>query len=176
MQQKGKNIVLIGMPGVGKSTVGVLLAKRLGFAFVDTDIYLQTQEGRRLQEIIEHQGIAGFCKLEERYVRSLSGSLAGGAHVIATGGSVVYKHETMQDLEKAGIIIYLALALENLKTRLSGLDARGVVRAPGQSIDTLFDERGPLYLRYANLTVDCNGLDPEQVVGAIIKILPGQIL
>lgn len=163
-----KNIVLIGMPGVGKSTVGVLLAKQWGFSFLDTDIYLQTHENKSLQQLIAEHGLSGFCDLEEDYVRSISLD----SHVIATGGSVVYRHQAMEHLQESGFIIYLDIALDRLKKRLDDVNARGVVIAPGQKLGDLYAERHPLYLTYADATVKTDGLTPDQVVRDIVELLP----
>jgi shikimate kinase len=158
-----RNVVLIGMPGVGKSTVGVLLAKRLGFAFIDTDIFIQVREGRSLQAIIQAHGAEEFCRIEEDHILSL----AFGSHVIAPGGSVVYRPRTMAHLKADGIAIHLDLAVERLKRRLDDVDGRGVVIGPGQTIEGLYAERRPLYLHYADATVATDGLTPDQVVGRV---------
>ena len=162
-----KNIILIGMPGVGKSTVGVLLAKRLGMSFVDTDVMIQVREGRSLQVIIQAHGAAEFCRIEENHILSLE--LA--AHVIAPGGSVVYSPRAMAHLKAQGIAVHLDIAVERLKRRLDDVDARGVVIAPGQTLEGLFAERRPLYLRYADATIATDDLLPDQVVGSILKTL-----
>jgi shikimate kinase len=162
-----RNIILIGMPGVGKSTVGVLLAKRLGFAFVDTDILIQVREGRSLQAIIQAHGAEEFCRIEERHILAL----ALQAHVVAPGGSVVYRPKAMEHLKVRGTAVHLELDLEHLKRRLGDVDARGVVIAPGQTVDTLYAERRPLYRRYADVTVATDGLTPDQVVGRILAAL-----
>ena len=160
-----KNIILIGMPAVGKSTIGVLLAKRLKYSFLDTDLYIQTREGKTLQEIIQAHGTTGFCDIEERHILSVNVS----AHVIAPGGSVVYRQKAMEHLQSDGMIIYLHLALRHLKKRLDDVDARGVVIAPDQKLDDLYAERHPLYLKYADVTFVTDGLAPDQVVGEIIN-------
>jgi shikimate kinase len=162
-----RNIILIGMPGVGKSTVGVLLAKRLGFAFIDTDIYIQVREGRSLQEIIRAHGVEEFCRIEENHILALT----LGSHVIAPGGSVVYRPKAMAHLKANGFAVHLDIAVERLKRRLDDVDARGVVIAPGQTIEGLFAERRPLYLRYADATVVTDGLTPDQVVGKVLVAL-----
>ena len=165
--QTRKNVILIGMPGVGKSTVGVLLAKRLKFAFVDTDIYIQTREGKSLQELIQLHGTAGFCDLEGNYILSLSVT----ATVIATGGSVVYIQPAMEHLQAGGRIVHLDLELNRLQQRLDDIDARGVVIGPDQKLEDLYAERQPLYAKYAEITIATDGLSPDQVVGQIIRSL-----
>jgi shikimate kinase len=161
------NIVLIGMPGVGKSTVGVLLAKRLGYAFIDTDILIQVREGRSLQELIRTHGSEEFCRIEENHILSI----VYDAHVVAPGGSVVYRPQAMAHLKARGTAIFLDIAVERLKRRLEDVDARGVVIGPGQTLESLYLERRPLYLRYADATVTTDGLTPDQVVGRILEIL-----
>jgi shikimate kinase len=161
--QTHKNIILIGMPGVGKSTVGVLLAKRLKLAFVDTDIYIQTGEGKSLQELIQLHGTSGFCDLEGSYIQSLSAT----ASVIATGGSVVYIQSAMEHLGAGGKIVHLDLELARLQKRLDDIDARGVVIGPNQKLGDLYAERQPLYAKYAEITIATDGLSPDQVVGRI---------
>ncbi len=162
-----QNVVLIGMPGVGKSTVGVLLAKATSRPFLDTDVYIQAKERRRLQSIIDAEGIEAFCALEERYVLML----ACRGSVIATGGSVVYGGAAMRHLKSSGVVVHLDLALPDLERRVLNLDTRGVVMAIGQTLQTLFEERQPLYQRYADVTVDCAGLNHEEVVTRTLEIL-----
>ena len=163
----GANIVLIGMPGAGKSTVGVLLAKALSRDFLDTDVYIQAKQGRTLQEIIDQEGLAAFCRIEERHVRSLKCRTS----VIATGGSVVYSPAAMARLQASGIIIHLDLDLPALEKRLTDLSSRGVVMGPGQTLPQLFAEREPLYRKYADLTIDCAGFTHEEIVGMIVRRL-----
>lgn len=162
-----KNIVLIGMPAVGKSTVGVLLAKRLGFGFSDTDLLIQTGEGRRLNQLILDHGVDRFCDLEADYIRCLTLQRT----VIATGGSVVYRSVAMDHLAKIGHIIFLDIDAATLTRRLSRLDERGVVRVVGQTFESLYAERHPLYQRYAQDTIACANQTPEQVVQAILATL-----
>jgi shikimate kinase len=162
-----KNVVLIGMPGVGKSTVGVLLAKRLNYSFLDTDIYIQTQERKSLQELIQIHGAAGFCDIEERYILSVDAT----SQVIAPGGSVVYRHAAMEHLQTNGIVMHLDLELPRLIKRLDDVNARGVVIASDQKLEDLYAERQPLYSRFADFTVVTDGLTPDQVVGEIIEII-----
>ena len=161
------NIILIGMPAVGKSTVGVLLAKQLAYAFIDTDLLIQTGEKRRLQPIIQEMGMALFCDLEAAYIKKL----AARHSVIATGGSVVYRPEAMAHLEGMGTIFFLDIEPDPLKMRLGDLDARGVIRPAGQSIDALYEERRPLYQRFAQRTVNCSNLSPVALLEALLAII-----
>ncbi len=158
------NMILIGMPGAGKSTIGVLLAKRLGVSFVDTDILMQTGEGLYLQEIITAHGIAGFRDIEERYLLGVPSHCG----VVATGGSAVYSEKAMHHLRSLGPAVYLEIGLQALTERLGNLDERGVLRMPGQTIEMLFDERQPLYEKYADITVSTAGVTPDQVVTAVL--------
>lgn len=161
------NIVLIGMPGVGKSTVGVLLAKVLAREFLDTDVCLQGCERRRLQEIIDRDGLAAFLRIEERHVLELQCRRT----VIATGGSVVYSDRAMRHLRGNGVIVFLDLPIGDLKRRLANLATRGVVMAAGQTLEGLWAERLPLYRRHADVTVACAGLTHEGVVDAVARAL-----
>ena len=161
------NIVLIGMPGVGKSTVGVLLAKALSRSFLDTDVYIQAREGRRLQDILDAEGTVAFRAIEEGHMLSLRRR----GHVIATGGSVVYSEAAMRHLKASGIAVYLDLPIGLLERRLTNLDSRGVVMERGQSLAALFRERLPLYARHADIVVSCKGLTHEQTVARITAAL-----
>jgi len=163
------NIVLIGMPGAGKSTVGVLLAKALSKGFVDTDVLIQSREGRRLQEIIDSEGLESLCRIEEECIVELECR----DHVIATGGSVVYSARAMAHLRKSGTTVHLDLHPESLKVRLSNLDSRGVVMRPGETIEELFDERHPLYHKFADKNICCAGLSHEEVVAKIVEVVGG---
>ena len=167
MGKNTSNITLIGMPGVGKSTVGVLLAKQLGMDFIDSDIVVQSAQGQTLAKIIARHGIDGFLKIEASQLLALN--LIN--HVIATGGSAVYSKTAMNHLARTGTVVFLNLSLAHLRQRLNDLDDRGVTRKPGQSLADLFTERQPLYLRYAAVTIDCNDLDVEAVKQAVCKQL-----
>ena len=162
------NIVLIGMPGAGKSTVGVLLAKALSRSFIDTDVHIQAREGARLQHIIDTRGLDVFRGVEEKHILSLNCR----GHVIATGGSVVYSARAMAHLRAHGVTVHMALPLAELERRVTNLDSRGVVIGPGQSFADLYEERQPLYVRYADVSVDCAGITHEQTVARIVASLP----
>lgn len=163
MKTDKKNIVLIGMPGAGKSTVGVVVAKRMGYRFVDSDLVIQETYGKLLHELIEEHGIEGFWKLEN----DVNGSLNMEKTVIATGGSVCYEEEAMTHLGKIGTIVYLKLSYDSLKERLGDLNARGVTLHPGQTLHDLFAERLPLYEKYAHITIDCEGLQLREVAAVV---------
>ncbi len=152
------NIVLIGMPGAGKSTVGVVLAKRLGYHFMDSDLLIQEREGRLLHEIIEQEGDEGFLAIENDVNRSLQLERT----VIATGGSAVYGKEAMEHLGKIGTIVYLKISYEELQRRLGNLKDRGVVLREGQDLRGLYDERTPLYERYADMVIEQDGRTIEE--------------
>lgn len=160
-----RNLILIGMPGAGKSTIGVLLAKRMGTAFLDTDILIQTGEGFYLQELITSHGINGFRKIEETYLLGVPADCG----VVATGGSAVYSAKAMAHLKSLGPVVYLQIELEPLKARLGNLAERGVLRMPGQTIDMLYEERRPLYESYADIVVTTAGMTPDQVVSRVIE-------
>lgn len=161
------NMILIGMPGVGKSTVGVVLAKKLGYAFVDADLVIQSREGKLLHEIISERGVEGFWKVEE----SVGESIEAHRTVIATGGSAVYGAKAMEHYKQIGTVIYLSLPLEGIRKRLGDLDERGVTLRDGQDLDSLYAERLPLYEKYADITMACEGLDIREIVERIAGIL-----
>jgi shikimate kinase len=162
---KIKNIVLIGMPGAGKSTIGVVLAKNLGMAFMDSDIVIQQVENKKLHELIDEHGQEGFLEIEDRVNASLNPKSA----VIATGGSVVYGEKAMKHLDEIALVCYLKLSYEGIKDRLGDLHERGVVLKDGQTLKDLYDERVPLYEKYANMTVDCENKNIREIVMEIAK-------
>lgn len=162
-----KNIVLIGMPGVGKSTVGVILAKVLGYEFVDADLLIQKREKRLLKEIIAQEGQEGFLQIEN----SVNASIEAEGAVIATGGSVVYCKEAMEHLKQIGTVIYLKLEYNILKKRLGNLRGRGVVLKEGQTLKDLYEERVPLYEQYADITVDEKNTGAEETLQKILQVL-----
>lgn len=154
------NVVLIGMPGAGKSTVGVLLAKTLAKGFVDTDLLIQSAEGRTLQDIVDSDGHHRLRDIEERELRRLQVR----DHVIATGGSAVYSAPAMEALRRDGVVVYLRVALETLLQRVTNQDSRGIAKSADQSFADVFRERTPLYERHAEITVDCDELSAESVM------------
>lgn len=158
------NIVLIGMPGVGKSTVGVLLAKEAGRSFIDTDVAIQAAQGRPLQQIIDSDGIAAFCRIEEACILALDCR----RHVIATGGSAVYSEPAMRHLKAAGTVVHLDLELGQIESRIRNLRTRGIVMEKGQSLAALYVQRQPLYARWADATIDCRGKTQDEIVAAIV--------
>lgn len=154
-----KNIVLIGMPGVGKSTIGVVLAKRMGYQFVDSDLLIQEKEGKLLHEIITERGIDGFLMAEEQVNAQLDVKNA----VIATGGSAVYGTRAMAHLKEIGTVVYLKLSCEAVQERLGDLNERGVVLRQGQTLADLYRERTPLYEKYADVVVDCENKSIREI-------------
>ena len=162
-----QNYILIGMPTAGKSTVGVVLAKMLGYEYVDTDLLIQKQEGCRLEETIRQKGEEAFLDIEGAVCAGLETERA----VIATGGSVIYRTKAMEHLKELGTVIYLKISLESLKERLHDAAGRGVVLKEGQTIEGLYRERIILYERYADLVVDEGKLDFDGVVQAVIDAI-----
>ncbi len=158
-----KNIILIGMPGSGKSTVGVVLAKKLGFRFVDSDLVIQEKCGKLLYQLIEDLGEAGFLMLENE----VNANIQVDGAVIATGGSAIYGEEAMHHFKEIGKVVYLNLSYEELKERLGDLHERGVVLKEGYTLFDLYEERTPLYERYADVIIDCRGKDIRSVMEEI---------
>ena len=161
------NIVLIGMPGVGKSTVGVILAKVLGYQFLDADLVIQEQEGKLLRQIIDEVGTEGFIEVENRVNASLDCSRT----IIATGGSVVYGAEAMKHLKEIGTVVYLEVPFSTIDKRLSDIKGRGVVLKKGQTLYDLYEERTLLYEQYADICVSEDGLNVEETVERLIEKL-----
>ncbi len=162
-----KNIVLIGMPGVGKSTAGVVLAKVLGYEFIDADLIIQQQEGKLLREIIAEVGTDGFIEVENR----VNSQIEVEKSVIATGGSVVYGKEAMLHLREIGTVVYLKVSYDILEKRLHDIKGRGVVLKDGQDLRGLYEERVPLYEKYADITVCEDNLNVEQTIEKITEQL-----
>ena len=154
------NIILIGMPGCGKSTVGVVLAKALGMDFIDSDLVIQKKMGAKLSQLIDEHGDAGFREIENR----INAELEAEDSIIATGGSVIYGEDAMRHLKEIGTVIYLKLSCAAVEERLGDLHARGVTIQPGWTLEDLYNERVPLYEKWADLTVDCEPLRLREVV------------
>ena len=165
MNNMRKNIILIGMPASGKSTVGVILAKVLGKDFIDTDIVIQQREGSRLNEIIAHYGIDEFLKKEEQALLSIDVENT----VIATGGSAVYSDAAMKHLAAGSTVVYLRILLDELKNRLNDVKERGVVLRPDESIEEMYEKRSKLYEKYADITVIEDGNSIESTVRAAME-------
>ena len=165
MARISSNLVLIGMPGSGKSTVGVILAKKTSRDFVDTDLLIQTSRGRKLQDIVDHDGYAALRSIEERILLDLPVR----NHVIATGGSAVYSDQAMAHLKSEGLVVFLDVELATLEARIADFSMRGLAKRPDQSLSELFDERFGLYAKYADITIRCGRLNQEDVCAKIIE-------
>lgn len=161
------NIVLIGMPGVGKSTIGVILAKIIGYHFLDSDLVIQERENRRLHQIIAEEGTDGFLKIEN----DINASLNTERTIIATGGSVIYGEGAMKHLKEIGEVVYLKADYPTICKRLGNLEKRGVALKPGQTLKDLYEERTKLYEKYADVIVDEKGLGTEETIGAVLRSL-----
>ena len=159
------NIILIGMPGCGKSTVGVILAKTLGVGFVDTDLVIQQRENRLLQNIIDVDGIDYFLDCEAQAVKTVDCDNS----VIATGGSVVYREDAIEHLKKNGKIVYLDVPLDEIKRRLNNISTRGIAAKKNDSIDDIYNERVALYNKYADIIIKTDGEYVEKTVEKICK-------
>lgn len=160
-----KNIVLIGMPGSGKSTVGVVLAKILGIGFLDSDLVIQEEEGRLLHDIIQEEGSDGFIAIENR----INQNIHTKDRVIATGGSAIYGKEAMEHFRQIGVVVYLQWSYEEIAERLGDLNERGVVLKQGQNLKELYEERCPLYEKYAHITIDCGQMSITELAQTIAK-------
>lgn len=167
MTKKSSNIVLIGMPGAGKSTVGPLLAQSILRDFLDTDLVIQASQKRTLQDIVNTDGQAALRQIEEEVLLSL----ACQHHVIATGGSAVYSEQGMMHLKAGGIVIFLNVDLATLESRVDNFNTRGLVKRADQTLTQLFDERLPLYRKYTDITINCAGLSPKEVCARIVAEL-----
>jgi shikimate kinase len=166
ISKRGKsNIILIGMPGAGKSTIGVILAKLTSLDFVDTDVLLQSSQGRSLQKIVDSEGHLSLRAMEEQAILELRRR----NHVIATGGSAIYSEAAMQHLASDGVIVFLHADLHTLESRVRNFKTRGLAKKPGQSFSDLFSERLPLYKKFADITIDSFGLSHEEICAIIIE-------
>ena len=161
------NIILIGMPAVGKSTVGVVVAKRLGYKFIDVDILIQEEEGKLLREIIAEKGTDGFLEVEDR----INASVTVDHAVISPGGSVVYCETAMKHYKEIGTVVYLKVSFETIMKRLKNAQKRGVVLRDGQTLRNLYDERVKLFEKYADITVCEDGLRLEETIEKVLKAL-----
>lgn len=157
------NIVLIGMPGAGKSTVGVVLAKVTGHKFVDSDLVIQENTGKLLHELITEHGLEGFLRIENQTNAGLDVTKS----VIATGGSVIYGQEAMEHLQEIGLVVYLKLSLDSIEDRLGDLQQRGVALKDGQGLKELYEERVPLYEKYADVIVNCEEKSIREITAEI---------
>ncbi|MFH1216962.1 MAG: shikimate kinase [Pseudomonadota bacterium] len=158
-----QNVTLIGMPGAGKSTVGVILAKILSFSFVDTDILIQINRGKSLQQILDESGHLNLRKIEEEEILKINTV----NHVIATGGSAVYSEKAMQHLQSISEIIFLQADYEEISKRIHNFKTRGIAKKKNQTFRELYDERQILYRRYAQVTLDCNRMDQDTIAELI---------
>ena len=164
MNQYSTSLTLIGMPGAGKSTIGILLAKTLAKDFVDTDLLIQNQQGKRLQDIVDNNGYLELRDIEEKVLLQIN----HGNHIIATGGSAVYSELAMHHLKTFGQIIFLDVPLIDLEKRINDFDTRGLARRADQSFTELFNERHTLYQKFADITIDCTNKSPERIIEEII--------
>lgn len=159
------NIILIGMPGAGKSTIGVLLAKSMGYNFLDTDLIIQSQQKKKLQQIIDEEGIDAFLKCEERALLSIDFDCT----VVATGGSAIFSEKGMEHLKKEGVCVYLKVDEQELIKRLSNIKTRGIACRKGETVAEIIEERRAYYEKYADVTINCEGATAEQMVERIIE-------
>ena len=161
------NVILIGMPGAGKSTVGVVLAKMLGYFFLDSDLLIQQKEGRLLQQILDEDGLEKFIEIENEVNCSINVSRT----VIATGGSVVYGEEAMKHLRQIGKVVYIDLPETEIEKRVGNFETRGIALKSGNTLADLFREREPLYRKYAHITADTASLSIEEAAKLMVKLL-----
>jgi len=161
-----KNVVMVGMPGSGKSTIGVILAKSLGFDFVDTDLVICKREGKKLQEIIDTEGLERFLEIEQQVGEEISPVNS----VVATGGSMILSDEAMKNLKKDGIVVYVEVPLEILKKRITNMKTRGIAFKKGETLEDIFRVRTPLYEKYADITITADeNTVPEDCVNQIVE-------
>lgn len=161
-----KNVVMVGMPGSGKSTIGVILAKSLGFDFVDTDLVICKREGKKLQEIIDTEGLEKFLEIEQQVGEEISPVNS----VVATGGSMILSDEAMKNLKKDGIVVYVEVSQEILKKRITNMKTRGIAFKKGETLEDIFRVRTPLYEKYADITITADeNTVPEDCVNQIVE-------
>lgn len=167
---KKNNVVFIGMPGAGKSTVGVVLAKMLGYRFVDSDLVIQEKTGKLLYQLLDTCGLERFREIENEVNAGITADHA----VIATGGSAVYGKEAMEHFREIAVVVYLKLSCGEIRERLGDLHERGVAMEPGQTLESLYQERCPLYEQYADVTVDCDGKSLREVARQVYDRMQGR--
>lgn len=166
-----KNIILIGMPGAGKSTIGVLLAKALNYDFLDSDLVIQRENNKKLYEIINEKGIDEFLRIENDTIVNIN--VAGT--VIATGGSAVYGHEAMEHIKENGVVVYLKLSCVEIINRISNIKTRGIAMKEGKTIFDIYNERVPLYEKYADMVIDAEGTSIEECVSLVSETILNNI-
>ena len=168
---ENKNIILIGMPGAGKSTLGVLLARAMNYRFMDTDLLIQEQEGKLLCEIIAEEGMQRFLEIEGE----VNAGIETERTVIAPGGSAIYSEKAMEHFSRIGVIVYLHVPVTELQKRLGDLKRRGVVLKEGQTLEMLYEERRIYYERYAKVTVDVSGKEIGEILGEMVEKLKAEM-
>jgi len=166
---KSEGIILIGMSGVGKSTVGLALAKALEFDFIDGDKYIFEKDGKTIQEIIDDEGDEALLQLEKKRIYEIDLS----RKVLAPGGSIVYHPDLMKYLKQNAVLVYLKDSLKNIETKLTGEWDRGIVGLKNKSLRQIYDEREPLYSKYADIAVSCHGKSPDRIAKEILDHFPG---
>ncbi len=164
------NIILIGMPASGKSTIGVVIAKRMGYQFIDTDLLIQEREGKLLRQIIEEEGAEGFLAIEDRVNREVKAEKT----VISPGGSVVYCEKAMKHYQEIGTVVYLQVPFATIDERINSAAGRGVVLREGQTLKDLYEERVPLFENYADIVVKTEGQSLDESIEAVIESVAGK--
>lgn len=163
-----KNVIMVGMPGSGKSTVGVILAKSLGYDFIDTDLVICKKEGKKLQQIIDREGLERFLEIEQQ----VGVEIAPESSVVATGGSMILSDAAMKNLKRNGVVVYVSVPLNILKKRITNMKTRGIAFKKGETLEDIFRERTPLYEKYADITITaCEDTVPEDCVNQIVESL-----
>lgn len=162
-----RNLILTGMPACGKSTLGVVLAKTLGMKFVDTDLLIQEVENCKLQEIIDERGMQEFLRIEEKVLSEIEAENS----IISTGGSAVYSNKAMKHLGSIGDVVYIKLSLDEIERRLNNIKTRGIAMKPGETLADLYNMRVPLYEKYADITIETEGMGIEESIEVLIEKL-----
>ena len=162
-----RNLILTGMPACGKSTLGVVLAKTLGMKFVDTDLLIQEVQNCKLQEIIDERGMQEFLRIEEKVLSEIEAENS----IISTGGSAVYSDKAMKHLGSIGDVVYIKLSLDEIERRLNNIKTRGIAMKPGETLADLYNMRVPLYEKYADITIETQGMGIEESIEVLIEKL-----